>query len=252
MGPTMNIVPAREILLNSELSQKFNEELKKLEEKKGVSRSLELSMRVQKLHDANEELVAIFEKFGDWRTFEIFLALLGYDKTKFEMREPLDEKILLALLEPELTEIDFYFLVYADFAYTKDDVWQVIFGKGLVSAEEYFGAISALAKNTRLTVAEIRKRTEMNRRIVNKFAFWPVRYRDICRIFPETLPDKFEEFIKREFSDIEIRAMSRVCVSLAQGKIAEEDFLRLLEIQMSGSGSLVKALKEIEESRKAD
>lgn len=216
MSTLFNLNPVKEISLHPELAAKFAEELKKLEEKKGVSKSLELSMRVQKLHDANEELVAIFEKFGDERTFEVFLALLGYDKTKFEMRdEPLDEKILLALLEPDLTEKDFYYLIYTPHIFSKEDLWNIIFSKELVDAEEYFGLIAMIAKSSSSTITQVCDRTRLNRQVLKSLGLLEsasVAMKHLCRVYPIERTGEFENFVKSNPNNKAILAEIKRCV----------------------------------------
>lgn len=220
-------MPENVINVNQELMIKFDEQVIELEEHKGESKALALKTKISRLHDLPYLLLKALEFRGDDRMFEIFLALIGYNKTNFEFREPISPEVALELTDRQLTDMQFYFIIYSEVEFTVHDVKNVVrCSKHLKSGDLEW--ICRFIQNTdsRISISKFLHQFSENRKLLKRKG---KNDNQLLEALAMKLPtDCFKAIIKDELSSMNYKRLNQVSNMWVKGKIDDVRFFMIL------------------------
>ena len=212
------------LTINSALNKKLNDEFLLLEKERGEDKAMELRMKIQNLHRIkSRKLILALKENEDERTFEVLLALIGYNKTDFSFREPLKEKVALSLLNADLSDEEFYFAVYSD-SFEPQDI-KVLAKSSKVNHED-LPKICNLAKNTGVSITSLVKRLTNNRNWLSASGVRNKNLDSLAMFVPSG--DLFSGVARSRPKKIDARRIIALAMAWLKGELSSSDFSEIL------------------------
>lgn len=214
----------RDITLSKTLTKKLNMEFLVFSEKHSEDETLELRMKIQNLHlIKSRKLILALKENKDERTFEVLLALIGYNKTDFSFREPLKEKVALSLLNADLSNEEFYFAVYSD-SFEPQDI-EVLAKSNNVNHED-LPRICNLAKNTGASITSIVKRLTSNRNWLSMSGIMNKNLDSLAMVVPSG--DLFRRVARSHPKKTDTRRITVLAMAWLKCELSSSDFSEIL------------------------
>ncbi len=214
----------REIVVNPVLNEKLNAEFLVFNEEHSEDEALELRMRIQNLHQIkSRKLILALRENEDERTFEILLALMGYNKTNFSFREPLKEKVALSLLNADLSDEEFYFAVYSD-SFEPQDV-EVLAKSSRVNHKD-LPKICNLAENAGVSITSIVKRLTSNRNWLSTSGIRNKNLDNLAMFVPSG--DLFRRVARSRPKKTDVRRITALAMAWLKCELSSSDFSEIL------------------------
>ena len=166
------VIRPNQVLMDKLSEEKFN--LARVDFHKAEAMDLWFASQIGQVK--TPAVIKAIEERSDERTFELLLALVGYNKTNFKFREPISEEKFLLLLNNEIDEDIFYLLVYSDI-----EVKEINFLRDNVSLNfSILRKILAYANNTHRSESEIARAYVNNRSFLDSHR---TRFRNNYKVF---------------------------------------------------------------------
>ena len=214
----------RDITLSKTLIKKLNMEFLVFSEKHSEDETLELRMRIQNLHQIkSRKLILALRENEDERTFEILLALMGYNKTDFSFREPLKEKVALSLLNADLSNEEFYFAVYSD-SFEPQDV-EVLAKSSRVNHKD-LPKVCNLAENAGVSITSIVKRLTSNRNWLSTSGIRNKNLDNLAMFVPSG--DLFRRVARSRPKKTDARRITALAMAWLKCELSSSDFSEIL------------------------
>ena len=248
MAKKETVLQGRIIHPNQVLMDLLDEEKFKLVEvssDRAKELDLEFSTRIQQVK--NPLVIKAIEERSDERTFELFMALIGYDRTKYQFRKPISEEKFLFLLDESLEERVFYDLVHSR---TEIDEINFLRDNNMLHHEP-LRKILAYAYSTNRSEGEISQAYMYNRQILNEHR---EKFRKNDRIFEKlddlalaflpSISDKYRDLVSSKKPKMSLLArIQRLVNHYVCGDISIEVFSEIFALR-SNHQEIIPALNK--------